>query len=165
MLLAGLCLVLTGASAVEARQWPGVAAADFTRLNVYFNNDRLAPRSDDCGLVFPVQRVLPVTVAVATAALTQLFAGPSEAEQAAGYRSPFSATTAGLLRGLRIVDGTAHVDLHDPRELLPGASSSCGAAEFQAQIEQTLTQFGSVRRVVIAIDGDPRTFYDWMGGD
>jgi hypothetical protein len=59
--------------------------------------------------------------------------------------------------------GTAYVDLEDPRDLLAGATSSCGAAEFQSEISTTLRQFPTVERVIFAIEGDPRAFYNWMG--
>ena len=108
---------------------------------------------------------VPKTLGVAAAALRQLFAGPSEAERAAGYRSPFSPATAELLRNVFVEDGTAYVDLNDPRALLPGATSSCGAAEFNTAIERTLLQFPTVSRVILAIEGDPKVFYDWMGQD
>lgn len=136
-----------------------------TVLRVYFNNERLAAAPDDCATVFALRREVPKTEAVAAAALRQLFAGPTEAERAAGYRSPFSTSTAGLLKRVFIEHGTAYVDLHDPRALLPGVTSSCGAAEFGTQIERTLRRFPTVRRVILAIDGDPRSFYDWMGQD
>ena len=87
------------------------------------------------------------------------------AERADGYRSPFSAASAGLLRRVLIEHGTAYVNLNDPRALLDGATSSCGAAEFQTQVERTLRQFPTVRRVILAIDGEPRRFYEWMGQD
>lgn len=145
----------------------GVAAAPAqpatTLLRVYFNNERLAATPTDCAVVFDVYRQVPKTEAVAAAALRELFAGPTESERAAGYRSPFSAATAGLLKRVFIVRGTAYVDLNDPRELLPGATSSCGAAEFNTQIERTLRQFPTVQRVIVAIDGDPRRFHEWMG--
>jgi spore germination protein GerM len=141
------------------------AAAAATTLRVYFNNERLAARPDDCAAVFEVRRTLPRTEAVATAALQQLFAGPTEAETAAGYRSPFSAATAGLLKRVHIEHGTAYVDLNDLRAQLGGATSSCGAAEFNTAVERTLRQFSTVRRVILAIDGEPRRFYEWMGQD
>ncbi len=118
----------------------------------------------DCAAVFPVRRPLPSTRAVAAASLQALFAGPTPEEQAAGYRSPFSPATAGLLKRIWIRQGTAYLDLHDLREPLATASSSCGAAELRAQIDRTLLQFPSVRRVRIAIDGDPRRFHEWLGG-
>jgi hypothetical protein len=169
----GLALALACAAAA-----PAAPVAATTTLRVYFNN---APRAaaeggvgvgvgiglgvGDCATVFALPRELPRTAAVATAALRQLFAGPTEAERAAGYRSPFSAATAGLLRRVLIEHGTAYVDLNDPRELLPGVTSSCGGAEFHTQIERTLRQFPTVRRVILAIDGEPRRFYEWMGQD
>ena len=72
-------------------------AADETTLRVYFNHQRLAADSAACASVFPVSRSVPKTRAVASAALRELFAGPSAAEREAGYRSPFSPATAGLL--------------------------------------------------------------------
>ena len=144
---------------------PASAAAQTTTLRVYFNNAQRAGSDDDCAIVFERTRQLPRTQAVATAALQQLFAGPTAAERAAGDRSPFSAATAGLLKRVHIEHGTAYVDLHDLRAQLPGVSSSCGAAEFGLQIERTLRQFPTVRRVILAIDGDPRRFAEWMGQD
>jgi len=145
------------------------AAGATTTLRVYFNNAPLAANElrteADCAIVFERQRQVPKTEGVAAAALRQLFAGPTEDETAGGYRSPFSAATAGLLRRVVIEHGTAYVDLNDPRALLPGATSSCGAAEFHTAIERTLRQFPTVRRVILAIDGEPRRFYEWMGQD
>ena len=126
---------------------------------VYFSR---AEASFDCSAVFPVKRKVPATRAVARAALSELFAGPTQRESELGYRSPFSAATRTSLRGLRIVGGTAYVDLNDRRDQLAGATSSCGAAELKAQISRTLRQFKTVRRVIVAIEGQPRTFYEWL---
>jgi len=158
------CLALAGAAGFIATAPAAVAPATML-VQVYFNNDKLATQADDCATVFAVARPLPKTAGVATAALNQLFAGPTEAERAAGYRSPFSVATAGLLRGVHVEHGTAYVNLNDPRTLLAGATSSCGAAEFRTQLERTLRQFPTVRRVIFAIDGEPRAFYEWMGED
>ncbi len=143
----------------------GHAAAATTALRVYFNNAQRAATEADCAIVFERPRQVPRTEGVAAAALRQLFAGPTKSERAAGYRSPFSAATAGLLRRVHIEHGTAYVDLNDQRAQLAGATSSCGAAEFRTQIERTLRQFPTVRRVILAIDGEPRRFYEWMGQD
>jgi spore germination protein GerM len=154
LLLAGALALATG---------PGRAAAATTELRVYFNNAQRAGTDADCAIVFALPRQVPKTEGVAAAALKQLFAGPTDAERAAGYRSPFSATTAGLLRGVHVEHGTAYVNLNDPRPLLAGATSSCGAAELRTQLERTLRQFPTVRRVIFAIDDEPRAFYEWMG--
>ncbi len=155
------CLALAGAASFIASA--ALAAAPATMLvQVYFNNQKLAGQADDCVTVFAVVRPLPKSAGVATAALNALFAGPTEAERAAGYRSPFSAATAGLLRSVQVDHGTAYVDLNDPRALLAGATSSCGAAELRMQLERTLRQFPTVRRVIVAIEGQPKAFYEWM---
>ena len=159
-LLAGLLLVVATAACAVGDSTATAPAT--TRLQVYFNNDRLARDPADCSAVFPVPRTVPKTSGVATAALQQLFAGPMPAEREAGYRSFFSPATAGLLKNVRIHNGTAYVNLLDLRASLSGATSSCGAAEFQSQVERTLRQFPTVRRVIYAIDGEPRTFYEWM---
>lgn len=143
---------------------PAVPPAPATRFVVYFN--RLAVAGEpaaECDSVRPVPRSVPRTPAVAAAALRALFAGPSAAEQAAGWRSPFSAATADLLRSVRLVQGTAYVDLTDHPTLWAQAGASCSAAEVLVAIERTLRQFPSVRRVVIAVEGDPRRFYDAIG--
>lgn len=131
-------------------------------LLVYFSNPRLAADPADCSAVVALDRQVPRTGAVATAALQHLFAGPTAAEKAMGYRSPFSDATAGLLKSVRVLGGTAYVDLHDLRGELAGATSSCGAAELQSQVQRTLRQFPSVKRVIFAIEGQPRSFYEWM---
>ncbi len=132
------------------------------RLQLWFSNDRLNPDPMDCKAVFPVERRVPMTRGVAAATLRALFAGPTPQEAATGYRSVFSAASAGLLKAVHIRDGTAYVDLHDLGEQLSAATASCGAAEFQAQVSRSLQRYPSIRRVVYAFDGQPRRFYDWM---
>ena len=142
-------------------------SAATTLLRVYFSAEAHAAGQArpelDCTSVVALKRQVPRTTAVADAALRQLFAGPTEAERAQGYRSPFSGATAGLLKRVFIEHGTAYVDLHDLRAQLGDATSSCGAAEFQTQLERTLRQFPTVRRGIVAIEGEPRRFYEWIG--
>lgn len=138
------------------------ALADATRFVVYFSHDGLAGNPYDCTAVFPVERSVPKTMAIATAALQELFRGPTQTELEAGYHSFFSSETAGLLRRLRVSGGHAYLDLHDMRAALSGATSSCGAAELHSQIERTLFQFPSIKGVIYAIEGDPRLFHEWV---
>lgn len=156
-------LVLWLALLPDSRAAQSAAAGVPVRL--YFPNERLNPDHSDCSAVFPIERQLAQAqrAAPAQAALRQLLAGPTADERAAGYHSLFSAASADLLKRLRISGGTAYVDLVDFRARLPGSSSSCGAAEFRAQIERTLLQFKGISRVRYAIEGDPRPFHDWMG--
>lgn len=131
-------------------------------LKIYFGKEEPGQIDQDCGRVFAVTRTVPKTSAVAKAALGELFRGPTPEEFSRGYRSWFSEETRSILRSIKVSQGTAYVDLHDIRILLPGATSSCGSAEFFAQVETTLKQFPTIKRVIFAIDGKTRTFYEWM---
>ncbi|MGB2694788.1 MAG: GerMN domain-containing protein [Dehalococcoidia bacterium] len=143
----------TTAPTEEARTMP---------VTVYFANTEQNPNMEDCSLVFPTERQVPTTDTVAEATLTELFRGPNDAEASEGFRSFFSSETDGVLIGLKIEGDTAYVNLADIRGIISGANSSCGSAEFFAEVEQTLADAASVRRVIFAIDGDPATFYEWM---
>lgn len=131
-------------------------------IKVYFDNKELNPNMEDCNKVFPVEREIPRTKAVATAVLIELFRGPTEQEKEQGYTSFFSWKTRDILKSVQIEDGTAYLNLKDLRPMVPEAGSSCGSEQFKAQVEQTLKQFPAVDNVTYAINGSPRTFYEWM---
>lgn len=139
-------------------------------VQVFFSSTAEDGPGDYCNQVVAVPRELPVTAAVATAALNELFGGPtSEEERSLGAGSLFSAATADLLRSVRIEDGTAYVDLrdfrtHPARNTLGAASTSCGGTAFLTSVTRTLTQFPTVQEVHLAFDGDPRAFVEWMQG-
>jgi germination protein M len=101
------------------------------------------------GGVAPVRRSIAPTAATATAALGQLIAGPNPAEVAAGYSSNVPIATA--VTSISIAGGTAVVDLG-------AASFGAGGGSLSqmsrvAQVVFTLTQFPSVERVRILLDG------------
>lgn len=146
---------------LRTRPTPTSVPEEKMSLKVYFGNQKLNSKSD-CSLVYAVNRQIPKTSAVAKAALEQLFAGPTEEERAQGYTSFFSEKTSKLLKEIKIVDGIAYVDLNDPRPLIPNASTSCGSAEFLAEIKNTLAQFPTIKEVVLAINGQPQVFYEWL---
>jgi spore germination protein GerM len=100
---------------------------------------------------------------VAKAALEELFKGPTEEEKSQGYVSWFSDITKDILKSLKIENNTAYVNLEDIRQIIPNVSSSCGSAEFLAEVETTLKQFSGVDKVIIAINGKPSVFYEWIG--
>jgi spore germination protein GerM len=160
--LPALCVMLAAAGLLAASGAGRVRADDGTTLKVYFGKEGLGAGDGACSEVAALVRQVPQTQAVARAALQELFRGPTPEEREAGYRSWFSGSTGAILKDVRIADRTAYVDLHDLRQLIPGATSSCGSAEFFAQVEATLKQFPTVERVVLAIEGQPRLFYDWM---
>ena len=99
------------------------------------------------GKVWPVLREVEQTEAVATAALAELKAGPSDEEE-----SELAAETALTedvqLDSLSISDGVAR-----------SSSSTDLSVEAQAQVVYTLTQFSTV--VSVEIDGAPVTRLDF----
>ncbi len=132
-------------------------------IKLYFPNNKLAT-SDCVAKVFPVERKIPKTPGVARAALEQLFAGPTEEEKAKGFYSDFSPETKSFFLSVNIKDGVSYVNFNDPT-LTPvtgNFTTSCGGSNLFGQVENTLKQFPSIKKVFFAIKGDPSLFYDWM---
>jgi hypothetical protein len=141
-------------------------AASAGNVKLFLVNPKLHPNNDNCDKVAAVTRKVPPTAAIATATLQALFSGVNEAEKAVGYESLFSTETSGILKKLNIASGVAYVNLNaDVRTKLSSATSSCGRATFFAQVEQTLKQFKTVKRVYYAIDDSPKDFFEWMEFD
>jgi len=132
-----------------------------TTFSVYFDNENINPNAQDCAAVYPLKRTVPYTQTVATAALRELFRGPTSDETAQGYQSLFSERTKEILVGVKVENNTAYVNLKDIRLLVSAASASCGGAQFFAEVETTLKQFTIVTRVVFALEGNPEAFYEW----
>jgi spore germination protein GerM len=134
-----------------------------TLIKLYFPNTKLG--SGDCGAkVYPVTRRIPRTTAVARVVLEQLFRGPSDEEKAKGFYSDFSETTKSFFLSVNVKNRAAYVNLNDPT-LTPvtgNFTTSCGGSNFYGQVENTLKQFPSIKKVFFAIKGDPSLFYDWM---
>src|SRR5262249_41194546 len=124
-------------------------------IKVYFSK---RPASDtNAGAVFPVNRTAP-SLAVATYATQQLLAGPTAAETAAGYYTPFVGALSGSsncggpdfsialdVKGTTPEPGTATLkfcrSVNIPGELAGGART--------AELTATLTQFNSIHKAVI----------------
>jgi spore germination protein GerM len=136
-------------------------------VKVYYANEKRNPNSEPCSLVFPLNRVVPKNAAVAKAALEQLFAGPTEAEKAEGYRSWFSPATKSILKSIVIKNKTAYVNFKlNAFEVLTGnVSTSCGSDQFLSEMEKTLLQFPTIKKVFYAIDGKPQDFYEYLQGE
>jgi hypothetical protein len=116
-------------------------------VKVYFSQSNQT--SNDCTDVVAVTHQIPRTQAVATAALHELLTGPTAAEKQAGYISNIPVGVK--LNSIRIEDGTAFVDFSS--ELNQGAGS-CLVSAIRAQIEDTLKQFDTVKKVEISVAGD-----------
>ncbi len=155
--LAALIVVLFIAPITCAQSTPG------RLIKLYFPNTKLG--SGDCQVkVYPVTRKVPGTTAVARAALEELFAGPNDEEKAKGFYSDFSETTKSFFLSVNVKNKAAYVNLNDPT-LTPvtgNFTTSCGGSNFFGQVENTLKQFPSIKKVFFAIKGDPSLFYDWM---
>lgn len=139
---------------------------------IYFSK---APDSyNDFTAVFPVHRTSP-TLGVATYAIQQIIAGPTPSEVSAGYFTELStvlqrtgASSCGgpdfkitlNMRGTTPETGTATLQF-----CRQTASPGIGAdARITAEIEQTLTQFSNITRVVILLQ-DGHCFGDESGAD
>jgi len=118
------------------------------KVKVYFNNNKLDPEFS-CNKVFPVEREITKTQAVARAALEELLKGSSEKEKVEGF---FTSINPGVkIQSLVIENGTAKVDFDEQLEFQVGGS--CRVAAIRAQITQTLKQFPTVNDVIISING------------
>jgi spore germination protein GerM len=91
-----------------------------------------------------------------------LFKGVTAEEKEKGYWSLFSKENESFLISVNVKKKAAYVNFKDIVVRDYGsASTSCGAG-FLAQIESTLKQFPTVKKVFYAIEGNPEMFYEWM---
>lgn len=97
-----------------------------------------------------VERSVPYTPAVATAAMSALLAGPTPQEQAT-WPAIGTAIPAGTkLLGLSVANGVARVDLS--KEFESGGGTFSVTARL-AQVVYTLTQFPTIQSVEFYIEG------------
>lgn len=165
LLMSGFLIVNTGLMQLPSRsqlaQISGVQEETKTETaEVYLG--RVDGPHLECDTLYPVERQIDTEGSPEAAMLLQLFAGPTPEERAAGYTSMFSSDTEFALKRVVVRGSSAYVDLNDIRQAIPGASSSCGSIAFRAQIEKTLMQSGKINKVLYAINGDPRAFWEWM---
>ena len=126
-------------------------------VRAYFFLDDAA--GGDPALV-PVLRTVPKSKATAKAAMRMLLAGPSAKERAASPRLRTTIPSGTRLRGIKISDGLATVDL--------SAAFASGGGSFSvrgrlAQVVYTLTQFSTVDRVNFRLDGKAVTVFSSEG--
>lgn len=118
-------------------------------VKVFFNNIKFDPALLDCSKVYPVNRTIKPTLAVAHAALEELFKGLAPGESELGYLT--NVNKGVKIQKLAIENGIAKVDFSEDLEKEVGGS--CRTAAIIAQIKQTLEQFPTIKDVVISIDG------------
>jgi hypothetical protein len=98
----------------------------------------------------PVLRTVPETKGVARAAMNALLAGPKGAELEASPAMHSGIPDGTRLLDIAIADGTATVDLSPEYH---GAKATFQGATADAQVVYTLTQFPTVKRVRILVEG------------
>ena len=131
-------------------------------VKLYFHNEKLNPEMEDCNKVFPTVRTIPKTTAVARAALDELFKGVTEEEKSKGFWSFDPDATRGVIRSLNVKKGAAYLNFTKRAfETLGNATTSCGSGFF-ATIEETLTQFPTIKKVYYAVEGNTNDFYEWV---
>ena len=118
------------------------------KVKAYFNNDKMDPEFS-CNKVFPVERKIPKTQAVARAALEELLKGSTDDEKKQGFFTNINPDVK--IQKLFIEDEIAKVDFDEQLEFQVGGS--CRVAAIRAQITETLKQFPTVKDVIISIDG------------
>jgi len=117
-------------------------------VEVFFNNSKLDPESS-CNKVFPVEREIPKTQAVARAALEELLKGATDVDKEQGFLTSVNPDVK--IQSLSVENGVAKVDFDEQLEFQVGGS--CRVSAIRAQITQTLKQFPTVNSVIISIDG------------
>lgn len=118
------------------------------KIKVFFNNEKLDPEFS-CYKVFPVERIIPKTQAIARVALEELLKGPTEEEKKGSFLT--SINPGVKIQKLTIENDVAKVDFDKQLEFQVGGS--CRVAAISAQIRETLKQFPTVKDVIISIDG------------
>jgi spore germination protein GerM len=117
-------------------------------VKAFFSNNNLDPEIS-CTKVFPVERNVPKTEAVARAALEELLKGVTNEEKDQGY---FTSINPGVqIQKLTIEDGIAQVDFDQTME--EGMGGSCRVSAIRAEITETLKQFPTVKEVIISVGG------------
>jgi germination protein M len=165
------------ASAPGATTTPGTPAATATAgsttsggtkkiaLKVYFP-DYLDQRDDSKPVLVPAYREVDQTVAVATAAVRQLLAGPTDAERAHNLFTGTLGTDipeGTLLLGIKIQSGLATVDLSREFESSDRAGDLRSMSYRFAQVVYTVSQFPTVQRVNFQLDGKAISAIDGEG--
>jgi spore germination protein GerM len=135
---------------------------DTMTIKVFFHNEKLNPEMLDCSKAFPTERKIPKTKAVASAALEELFKGATAEEKAKGFWSYEPSATTGIVKSIKVKKHAAYLNFTKAvYEKLGDATTSCGGG-FWPMVENTLTQFPTIKKVFYAIEGSPRDFYDWV---
>ena len=105
--------------------------------------------NSDCSKVESTERQVSNSVHRAKAAIQALIVGPNDGEKAKGYLS--NLPTDAVLNSLTVRGSIAYADFDEAFQY--GVAGSCRVLAIRAQIESTLKQFPSIKKVVISVNG------------
>ena len=139
-----------------------VPAQETMSVKVFFHNEKLNPNQEDCRKVFPTERKIPRTKAVARASLDELFKGATDEERRKEFWSFSADETKDIIANLNVKKGNAYLNFKKTvYEKLGNATTSCGGGFFSS-VEATLKQFPTIKNVYYAVEGDSDAFYEWV---
>ena len=142
--------VLLGLVAVWLALVPTMVSAEPDTVQVFFSHD---PESfNDFTMVFPQARTVPGGAAIIEQTLAALLAGPTAAEQAAGFFSDFHNLIVPGPSTCKGQDFTFFVSLGVATVQLCHQTSSAGIgqdARAQSELNATLMQFGGITKVIV----------------
>ncbi|MBP9758239.1 GerMN domain-containing protein [Candidatus Dojkabacteria bacterium] len=121
----------------------------FTTVKIYLKNSNFDPNTEFCEKSYEVTRNVPITQAVAKAAIEELLTGPSKKETDEGFSS-FIPTGTKLL-SIKVQGDTITADFS--KELDQNIGGSCYVGAIRGQIESTLKQFPNIKNVVLCREG------------
>lgn len=121
-------------------------------VKLYFGNAIFNPGSPDCSLVYPVERVIPFTEAVATATLNELIKGPTVEEEKKGYIS--SIPDGVKVNSIKMEGSTLMIDFN---EAAINGGGSCGQLAKRSSLFTTLQQFPTVKNIKMTVNGKGET--------
>ncbi|MHB0971823.1 MAG: Gmad2 immunoglobulin-like domain-containing protein [Thermoanaerobaculia bacterium] len=104
--------------------------------------------ASDCTKVFPLERDVPNSVSFVRLLVEALIDGPTDAEKAKGFTSPFPPGSG--VESVNLREGTLRVDFN---HRLQNVGGSCRAQSIRAAVEQTLGALPEVRNVLITAGG------------
>lgn len=126
--------------------------ATSTLVSPYFYIDEEGRHDRTGPFLIPIARDVQSTVGVARAAIEQLLAGPTEAEQQSVPAISSTIPSGVRLHGLTINENIATVDLSSE---FGAGDDSAALAQRAAQVVFTLSRFDSVAEVLFRQDGKP----------
>lgn len=116
-----------------------------SKIKLYFGKEG----ENSCTNLFPIEREIIKTEGIARATIEELLMGLTIEEEKEGY---FTSINKGVkINSLNIVDGIAKIDFDESMER--GIGGSCRVSAIRQQINQTLMQFSSIKKVIISVDG------------